>query len=500
MRQLHRGPSSARRSKQGSRKQPSSALLERIGEALGSDRGRFVAFCAFLSIVALTGGGSRPDIQSLVILRPVAVCALFYGLWFMRNGDLRGAKVPLAVILGLMVIAICQLIPLPWSVWTELPKRSAIAEIDTLLGMAGVWRPLSLDPARTWNTLFALLVPLAAIVLFCIQSGRYVRMSLLALVALALASAAVGYLQAIGIKALHFYAITHDHHPVGLFSNKNHQAVLLVWLLMTVAWLATIIDPASRKAKAHAAAVLATLFVIFPLILLSGSRAGLLMSFPALMISLWFLSRSKVYQFSAAKKVNTKRVRVAFILIALIILLAGVFSVLALSDRQAALSRLFASDPADEMRWIFLPLLWEMTGDFFVLGTGFGAFAATFHMYESTETLGPGYLNQAHLDPLQLIIEGGIPALILAAWGLVWLVWKIFALWMSGKRPHRDLAVYLASAIGVWFAASLIDYPLRAPIISVVFAILTAHLGISSVRAGRDMMRQPSESTRQRKQ
>lgn len=473
---------------------------ERLREAVGSEAGRFVAFCIFLAMVALTGGGSRSDILSLVILRPFAILATLYGLWFVVREDLKDVKVPLSVVIGFMIIAALQLIPLPWSIWTELPGRAAIAKIDTLLGLTGSARPLSLEPAKTWNTFFALFVPFAAIVLFAIQAERYRRKSLIALAGVALASAAIGYLQAIGLKALHFYAITHDNHPVGLFANKNHQAVFLAWLLMTIAFFATWIEPTSRKAKAHTATVLGMMLVIFPLILLSGSRAGLLTSFPALLISLWLLSRAPVFQPSAKKQKKAKQTRIVFVSIGIVVLFAGIFSVLALSDRQAALSRLFETDPADEMRWIVLPLIWKMTSDFFVTGIGFGAFAEVFHMYEPVETLTPGYLNQAHLDPLQLVIEGGIPALLLALWGLVWTASRIFGLWFAGNRSARDAAIYLLAAIGVWLAASLIDYPIRTPIVSVVFAVLTAYLGVSSVRANRGTVRYPSDSTSQGKQ
>lgn len=494
------GRYSAARSGRKSKRVAQGSLLDRVGAAVGSDRGRFAAFCIFLGIVALTGGGSRADILSLVILRPAAFLATIYALWFIRKDDLMGVKVPLAVALGIIVIALLQLVPLPWQIWTELPGRQTAAEIDVLLGTEGQSRALSLAPSKTWNTAFAMLVPVAAMLLLAIQSSRYLRKALYALAAIAAASAAIGYLQAIGLRALHFYAVTHDHHPVGLFANKNHQAVLLVWLLMTIAWFTTLLDPAARKAKAQSAIALAAMFVIFPLILLSGSRAGLLAIFPGSMISLWLLSRAEIYQPAKAKPSRAKRIKIALLVVGLVVALAGVFSVLALSDRQAALSRLFGADPADELRWVYLPIIWQMVQDFFVAGAGFGAFAAAFKMYEPVDTLSTSYLNQAHVDPLQLVIEGGLPALALAIWGSAWIVAKLFALWRSGQTNQRNLAIYFLSTAGLLLAASLIDYPLRTPIMAVVFASLTAYLGISSVRMSRGTARQPSDSIGQGKQ
>src|SRR5690606_1517677 len=109
---------------------------------------------------------------------------------------------------------------------------------DLLTGAGGAARPLSLAADRTWNMFFAMFVPLAAICLVTIQSAEYRRRVIPALMGIGLLSAAFGYLQATGGNGLHLYRITHLGFPVGLFANKNHQAVTLLWVMLGASWLA----------------------------------------------------------------------------------------------------------------------------------------------------------------------------------------------------------------------------------------------------------------------
>jgi Na+-transporting NADH:ubiquinone oxidoreductase subunit NqrB len=49
----------------------------------------FSVFVAFIGIVFLLGGSSRPDIFSLIILRPLAVIAIFFGLYFIQREHIK---------------------------------------------------------------------------------------------------------------------------------------------------------------------------------------------------------------------------------------------------------------------------------------------------------------------------------------------------------------------------------------------------------------------------
>ncbi len=79
-------------------------------------------------------------------------------------------------------------------------------------------------------------------------------------------------------------------------------------------------------------------------------------------------------------------------------------------------------------------------------------------------------MNEAHNEPLQLAIEGGIPAVLLfALFGWWWLaaVGRI----LSRGRRSQPIAQACAAATAILMLASLVDYPLRTPLLGSVFAI-----------------------------
>src|SRR3546814_4835809 len=96
------------------------------------------------------------------------------------------------------LIMILQLVPLPPAIWTELPGRELYASAAPLAGIEQPWRPISLVPFRTWNSLFAWLIPITTILLIA-RLGREQRLALLpVLIGLGLMSGVLGIAPAIG--------------------------------------------------------------------------------------------------------------------------------------------------------------------------------------------------------------------------------------------------------------------------------------------------------------
>lgn len=382
-----------------------------------------------------------------------------------------------------MVLALLQLIPLPAELWSALPHGDLIERASTLAGIGVQARQLSLDPGRTWNALFALFVPLTAVCLTAIQASAYRRRVVVALCAVALLSAMFGLLQAVGSEKLHLYAITHEGFPVGLFANKNHQAVMLLWLMLAASWLAASADPKRYSPLATGGAT-ATILVLFPLVTLTGSRAGLALCGPVLILCGWLLLRAPatkiVLQRTGAKK---KKLLIGGAATALAVPLVFVFGMLLASTRQTALSRLFSGDAADDLRWSILPVTLRMARDFLPFGSGFGSFEKAFNLYEPSGMLMSHYVNEAHDDLLQIVIEGGLPALTILLAALIWLVRKIWRLSRSSRPGMRSLAIFYGGSMFLWLAASLVDYPLRTPLASMLIATLTAWVSLPSVRS-----------------
>ncbi|QZH74922.1 MAG: O-antigen ligase family protein [Erythrobacter sp.] len=440
----------------------------------------------FLGIVALTGGGSRSDIDSLIVLRPLAVILLTYALIVSRPGDLRAVRVPLLWIALLMLLALVQLIPLPWDLWTQLPQRDHIAQFTQVIGYPEGPRPLSLDPNRTWNTFFALVIPLAAVALVGIQEQSKRQVIIPALMAVGLLSAVLGVFQSMGGDALHLYAITNSGHPVGLFSNRNHQSIMLLWLLLAICWQWPLWARKRKSAAMLVAVPLVSMVALFPLLVLTGSRAGLMLSVPVLLACVWLTMRGMNHDVLSAnwkRKQPVSRRPLAKIL--LLILAAGfvlvpvlILTFLSEDQRQTALTRLFMTSDIEELRWLYLPIFWQMARDFFPFGSGLGSFEVAFLIYEPAEIMRLRYLNQAHNDPIQILIEGGAFGALIVVFGLVWLGRRLFVHMRSANAARRDMALFLLMSFGIWLLASFVDYPLRTPLAATLFASLTAMLSL----------------------
>ncbi|MDD1453020.1 hypothetical protein NHF48_022215 [Sphingomonas sp. H160509] len=159
---------------------------------------RFWLLVAFLVFVSLTGGGSRPDISSLVILRPVAILLCAGAGWMITADELRQHRFVLGMIAVIVGLTAFHLIPLPPALWHLLPGREIVTQIDLHAGLGQPWRPISLAPSDTRNALFSLFVPLAALLVGVGLRRVQLEGLLLIFIALGCISGLLGLLQLLG--------------------------------------------------------------------------------------------------------------------------------------------------------------------------------------------------------------------------------------------------------------------------------------------------------------
>ena len=108
---------------------------------------------------------------------------------------------------------------------------------------------------------------------------------------------------------------------------------------------------------------------------------------------------------------------------------------------------------------------------------GFGTFDPVYRRFEPDYLLSTIYLNEAHNEPMQLLIEGGLGALLLLAAFLAW--WAFAAVRAVRPRraaPRRAMGMAMATATLILMLSSLVDYPLRTPLLSSLFAIACVEL------------------------
>ena len=445
--------------------------------------GPFLAFCLLAIVTALMGGSARADVQSLIVLRPVAALLLGYGLWLLDADDLRRNKVLLFFAVAVVSLPLLQLIPLPFSLWSQLPGREQIAEIDRVAGLGQIARPLSLVPDATLNSLASLIVPAAALIL-AIRFDRAALERLLPLcAAITLVSAALGILQTFGSpgSALYFYEITNPSAAVGLFANRNHQACLLALTIpMLLLWGAR----RDGGAISRRLAALAGIGVLIPLILITGSRSGLIAAAVGLVVALALLPRwlaaGPGQSDPGFKENRLRRVSVwgAVLAVPAAMALATIWL-----GRAESWDRMRLVFTTEDLRFKALPTMVKVAAKYWPAGTGMGSFERVYQANEPDQLLSPVFLNHAHNDWLEMVITGGLPAVILisAALGAILHIALRALLGKNGDlrtASYVHLGLIIIALIGI---ISVSDYPLRTPLLQIYFVIAMVWVSCSNV-------------------
>ncbi|AXK42835.1 O-antigen ligase family protein [Erythrobacter aureus] len=460
---------------------------ERGKRALGLERSPtkgWVVLGLLAALVALTGGASRFDAIQIIPLRTLSALFFIPALFYISATKARDERTLLVLFACFASLVVIQLLPLPPELWHELPGRSEIFRLDAALGLEDVWRPLTMTPTRTWNVLGSLVVPAAGLLLSVAYSAS--TLTLLRLIAaLGVLNATLSLLQIIAGSAspLYLYALTNRGGAVGVFANENHAAFFAACSMLVVAILGIRV----RQLPGRTWESLAYPFAFFLIAIASltgGSRAGFAASLGAIVISALMLIWSPGARrgHSAARSDTSwldqhPRLILAFPVI-FIGVVAGAFIAL---DRTPAFRDILASDSFADLRWSIWPVMAEMLGAHWVLGTGFGSFEQVYQIHEPAKLLMPQYVNQAHNDWAQLIIEGGLFAALILTTLLVWMAKAVIAL--SARRQTRVLAIFWISIFAILGLSSIIDYPLRTPLFQLVSIWLL--LGLS--RDLRDM-------------
>lgn len=426
--------------------------------------------CLGLLIVALAllGGSSRPDPIQHVVLRPIAAVLLIPALYRLRAADLAGARAVLVLgglLLGWMIL---QLVPLPPAIWQALSGRAVIAELDALAGLQGIWRPLSLAPFRGLNAVFGMVVPISALLL--VLAMRSTTQSILVAIAgLGLVNATFAILQIIGgsESPFYLYALANRGGASGIFANENHAAVFASIALLAIARLA--VTARSQDLAAWLKVSLApAYFVVLLAVLPTGSRAGfatalLALGAGGLMIGMGWKAGGRARLQNDRPAQRDRRFGLPLFAAGAVGVMLVIVAFFYL-DRVPSMRDIVDNDPLQDLRWKLWPVLLAMMREHWLFGTGFGSFDIVYRLYEPAELLMPRYVNQAHNDWAQLVIEGGLPAVV-AVLGLIgWACEAVFRVVRKRGTGSAPIAVVWFASLAIIVAASTVDYPLRTPI------------------------------------
>ena len=421
----------------------------------------------------------------------IASIPLFvFALWHLAQRRMIAGEIIAMWISGAVIaLPLLQLVPLPPAIWTHLPGRDFIVVTESVLGEVPVWRPLSLDPAQTMRSLLFMLPAFAIFYATLALDARSRRILALVIVILATISVPLGLAQVAGGVDSPLRPVlgrSHGNVPVGFFANRNHFAALLYAAIpLTVAGIVLSLD---RHDGRRLAGVTGGLVIIATLLLgagMSASRSGVVLSMLALAGSAVLIWR----------RGGTSRYAGRLITVAVII---GAFLVL-----EFGLARLLAraaQDPLADARFEFLQVGKQLAAAVSPAGTGMGAFAGAYAMYESLDLTSRYFVDYLHNDWMQLWIEGGAPAVILVATFLAWFGWRCFLIWRhdggsaapDAQGRHADdsqllLARAATISIALLLGHAIVEYHLRGSGMECVFAILLAMLTPAPRRPRRPM-------------
>jgi O-antigen ligase len=417
----------------------------------------FILFSLFMLAVFFAGGSSWSDEPHLIFLRPLAFVVAAIGLWSLRLQHIRQFWA-VWLIFGLATfLTAAHLVPLPYDVWSNLPGRQVIVDIDKAVGLGQISRPLSMSPETTLNALLSLSVPFAVLVLASQFDGLRQRRALGIVLLLSFTSAAVGLLQATGADIV-LYSRQASSDVAGLFVNRNHQAALLalIFPMAAVAISAGIGMGLPRKIETFVAASMC--LVAVPLVLVTGSRTGLLVA-----------SASLVFVF-AFGLLPLKRIAIRPW-----VRYSGAFaSVGALvwatiwASRDVAFMRL--EDQTEDLRWPLWQSIIDMLPHYLPWGTGVGSYVEAYQVLEPDSLLRPTFSNHAHNELLEILFTAGIPG---AALVLLAVVFLAAAAWrglraLGGAALFKRLGILVIILLAI---ASISDYPVRTPILSAIFVL-----------------------------
>jgi O-antigen ligase len=380
-----------------------------------------------------------------------------------------------------VALPLIQLMPVPMGLWAKLPGREFYANAigQALASPDGLnWRSVSLIPSATESALLSLLPPLAVfLVALKLDSDR-----LHILVFVFLGVAAVD-----GLLGMVQYSHGWKYGSgTGTYNNRNHLAGLLEMALpVGLALLASTVGHHTARIESnrhgkrhrrrklslrqwlarfsverfHQTTVLAALSLAILLgLIFTRSRAGIALGMLGILLcTLMFsfrLGGRKAYGLTGT-----------FTFVGI-----GVASTIGLAP---VWSRFASTDFGEDGRWGIFGATVRAIGEFFPLGSGAGTFVEVMHRFHPLGFMPGLYINHAHNDYLEWLLEFGLIA------GALLVLWLILFLGQWGRilmhgewTSFRFIQAGAGIALILMMLHSLVDFNLRIPANVVITAFL----------------------------
>lgn len=381
-------------------------------------------YAGLLIVAALIlGGGTQQFLWTDGLLQALMIPAMLIGFFHLFDGRLyRSAKV-----LVICILLVLGLQFLPVATGASLP--APMTELETI-------KTWTLSPA---NSLQAALFAVTVLGFACFMA-TFNELDQQRLVRFLILGFAINFL--VGVIQLSYSRET----PItglfpypakrGFFANENHFSTLVFMILPLLAWR-------FLAARNNWPVYLMISFLIVGFLFSVGSRAGMGISLILMILGwLWFAFGKEHGKLSLAA-LGT----------------AGVLAVILLATLGDSVAEV------GDMRTLFYANTWTAIKDHLWTGTGLGTFVIVYPFYEPLDQIISRYINHAHNDYLELLLELGIVFIPL----LLIFLWLLFRA-LFGTSFQQAAALSLLSIL----VHSFVDYPLRTMSIAILFAFFSA--------------------------
>ena len=423
----------------------------------------FYILIILILAVFFMGGSSRSDVESLIILRPLFVIGGGIAFCTLHKRHFLDYKNLLILVIIFIILHFFYLFP--FSLFQEHILDKFQRDDLGFENGAPLYYIMALDPEKFINSIFAIVIPISVIIIAIQLRASEHIFFLKFIIVLACLGGIVGFFQIIGgtKNFLYLYEVSNLGSSVGLFANRNHQGVFLGLLLTMLAAYASLGDRSSKNGFYRNWVAISCSALIIPLILITGSRGGLLVGLVAIVISYF------IYRKEALPRQKSRQWQVLGALFGVI----GIGVMTVIMSRAEAWDRLFNGEEFGGGRSGFWALTVQIVGEYFPFGTGPGGFSAAFTSSENLILLDPTYLNHAHNDWLEWIVTFGLPGIMFMVLALALFLLSVVRKWRDPGENNKSrlllkLGVSIIMLIGL---ASVGDYPIRTPIFSCIFAL-----------------------------
>lgn len=420
-----------------------------------------------LAVAIGFGGASRLNAWQVAIVELSALPLMALSAGRAVDAELWPRhRILLTICAGVIVIPLLQLVPLPSALWTALPGREDIALALSLADVTPTWNATTVSPDRTLASALALTPPMA--LLLAVLAGPQQLSVLLVrmLLAAAVVSILLGATQlASGTTRFYPWPTTDAGHVVGFFANRNHFATMVVMTLPFAAVLATRERQRRKRVWIQSAAVGYSILVMIALAG-GGSRAGMLLFWPAAAIA------AAIWMACEVPRLSRKSVW-AMLGGATIIIAMATFAFAPVLDR-------FDGATGEEGRLGSWKVVLQTIPTYLPVGAGTGAFDPVYRSVEPLARLDPTFLNQAHNDWLEILLESGLFGATAVAAFCGWWGLRTFQVWNT-RSDGSHFGRAASAAILTVLLHSTVDYPVRTLTIAVTLALCVGILERSAV-------------------